>query len=375
MNDEKEKKFGTFGVSESTPEKWKEAPCRSLHGAIAIFATLKMRGQKDQQKPCRRVPCPSLWSEGGKGRSALCAGVFSHPVCYNRRDESRRKVGNPMTLTELWDETAENVTEKVRRAQDPERCASLLEEELDHLLYRYGSSEEDGARRDLAASLLSALRMALPLLARGNRAQLWEAKEENEGKKPAGNTFFAVIGSLLVLVPEVLLLLADHQSPLWVLPSAAGAVLLFLAGRGHRLPKQGKRQKVEILTDAEGTVQTIRNALVVCDQCLADAEKAGGTVSAKETQIGEKDLTREELSLFSGLLCAAGMKDGDYALEEAQKVRDVLHSLGYEAVDCNGTNLSFFERLPGDQDRTILPAIVRDGKLVCRGQAARSAGH
>ena len=175
MNDEKEKKFGTFGVSESTPEKWKEAPCRSLHGAIAIFATLKMRGQKDQQKPCRRVLCPSLWSEGGKGRSALCAGVFSHPVCYNRRDESRRKVGNPMTLTELWDETAENVTEKVRRAQDPERCASLLEEELDHLLYRYGSSEEDGARRDLAASLLSALRMALPLLARGNRAQLWEA--------------------------------------------------------------------------------------------------------------------------------------------------------------------------------------------------------
>ena len=100
-----------------------------------------------------------------------------------------------MTLTELWDETAENVTEKVRRAQDPERCASLLEEELDHLLYRYGSSEEDGARRDLAASLLSALRMALPLLARGNRAQLWEAKEENEGKKPAGNTFFAVIGA------------------------------------------------------------------------------------------------------------------------------------------------------------------------------------
>lgn len=279
-----------------------------------------------------------------------------------------------MTLTQLWDKDAENVTEKVRRAQDPERCAALLGEELDHLLYRYGSGEEDGEKRDLAASLLSVLRMALPLLARGNRAQLWEAKEDS-GKKSRGNPVLAVLGALLVLLPEGLLLLGGHQSPLFLLPPAAGMVLLFLAGRGWRREKPGKRQKVEILIDAEGAVQTIRNALVVCDQCILDAGRAAEPASAGETDPPEKGLSREELSLFSGLLCAAGMKDGEYALEEAQKVRDVLHSLGYEAVDCDGTNLSFFERLPGDADRTILPAIIKDGKLVCRGQAARRAGH
>lgn len=282
-----------------------------------------------------------------------------------------------MTLTERFDGDASGLRERLKRAGTPAGCQKILEEETDHLLLVANSEERDGWQRDLTAALLSVVRMELPLLAGAAKAELWEAKGDRAetGTKGGRGLAFLVPGALLVLIPGAVLLLAAGQSLFFLLLPAAGGVLLYLAGRGRRGARPKKKQRIEITADPQAVLSAYRNTLVVCDQCRKDLQGGPASAGSGEHPSPSGSLTREELSLCAGLLGAARLRDGDYALEEAQKVQHLLEARGYEVVDCSEKTLAYFERLPGDADRTLLPAIVRDGKLLCRGQASRKAGH
>ncbi|MGN1024203.1 MAG: hypothetical protein ACI4OJ_11935 [Lachnospiraceae bacterium] len=279
-----------------------------------------------------------------------------------------------MTLTEQFDGDVSGLRERLERAGTPMGCQKILEEETDHLLLAANSGELDGWQRDLTAALLSVVRMELPLLAGAAKAELWETQGDKAGSGSGRGLGFLVPGALLVLVPVAISLLAAGQSILFLLLPAAGGVLLYFAGR-RRGDRPGKKQKIEITADPEAILSAYRNALVVCDQCRKDLRGGMASPQSRENSAESTSLTKEELSLCAGLLGAARLRDGEYALEEAQKVQHLLEVRGYEVVDCSDKTLAFFERLPGDADRTLLPAIVKDGKLLCRGQASRKAGH
>jgi hypothetical protein len=224
--------------------------------------------------------------------------------------------------------------------------------------------------------------MALPLLSSGQSARLWESErtgEEKKKEKKGGKTLLFLIPALLLLAILAAMVLLSGGHPLrQLIVLILAAVLLYAAGRTRTQPVKKKDQRIELTVDPEGVFRVLRNAMVLADENIRELsssmqrESTGkGSMPAAGEEAG--DLSPEELELFAGILSAELSKDGEAALDKAGDIRYFLHQRGYEAVSCDGTNENLFECMPGDRDRTIVPAILRDGKCVRRGRAVRRA--
>ena len=86
-------------------------------------------------------------------------------------------------------------------------------------------------------------------------------------------------------------------------------------------------------------------------------------------------LTDGLLEPLQMLMEAAETQDGRYALKTLPQVREALLAQGVQAVDYSEENRAYFEMFPSEQGgRTIRPALLREGKLILRGQATESIG-
>lgn len=86
-------------------------------------------------------------------------------------------------------------------------------------------------------------------------------------------------------------------------------------------------------------------------------------------------LTDGLLEPLQMLMEAAETQDGRYALKTLPQVREALRAQGVQAVDYSEENRAYFELFPSEQGgRTIRPALLREGRLILRGQATEGIG-
>ena len=81
-------------------------------------------------------------------------------------------------------------------------------------------------------------------------------------------------------------------------------------------------------------------------------------------------LTGGVLEPVQMLLEAAQTRDGEYALKAVPALAAALMEQGIEVVDYSKETEAYFEMYPGTEEGiTIRPAMLKDGKLLARGQA------
>ena len=74
------------------------------------------------------------------------------------------------------------------------------------------------------------------------------------------------------------------------------------------------------------------------------------------------------------LMEAVYTRDGDYALKAAPQLASALSEQGVEMVEFSEAHRDWFEMFPGTENGlTIRPALVKEGKLLARGQATEVA--
>ena len=83
---------------------------------------------------------------------------------------------------------------------------------------------------------------------------------------------------------------------------------------------------------------------------------------------------KKALHYIQMLMEAVYTQDGDYALKAAPQLVSALNGQGVEMVEYSPEHRDWFELFPGTEDGlTIRPALVKDGKLLARGQATEVA--
>lgn len=86
------------------------------------------------------------------------------------------------------------------------------------------------------------------------------------------------------------------------------------------------------------------------------------------------ELTGDVLMPVQMLMEAVYTQDGDYALKAAPQLVNALNEQGVELVEYSPEHRDWFEMFPGTEDGlTIRPALVKEGKLLARGQATEVA--
>ena len=278
------------------------------------------------------------------------------------------------------------------KAGTPEQAQTVLEKEFDKLLLQYNEECAEERVRNEARHMTQTAKMMIPLISAAGETRIWS---KNAGGTGAGSksltkrSIACIAGGALFLVAAIVSMALSAGASLTAsallgaIPAAIlGGALLFWGGRlslelktdGQDAKRGEETYQVEIRVDPDRVWSGLRATVLSIDKGLQEARES---VNYERDRISESEgggLTDEEAELFSGLLESAySLKeeaaDDSAILETISQIRYYLHRKQVETVDYGGGKREWFELLPGRQDMTIRPALVRNGVLVRKGLA------
>ena len=296
-----------------------------------------------------------------------------------------------MEMIQFLEEDRGQLISSLGQAGTPEACQSVLEKELDKLLLRYNEECAEERVRDAARYILQAARMMIPMLSAAGETKIWtgSAGSGSSGKE-AGMTLPAIaslVGGIVFIAGAVIGLAVSGGEGL-PLPALLGAIpagilggiLVCFSGRPSGSGSGGSPQKqdgdshVEIRVNPEMVWNCMRGLVLSADKSLAEVQEAVRYERNRLPSASGGAVSPEEAELFSNILETAYSfrqenADDPSALEMISTVRYYLHRKQVETVDLGGGKREWFELLPGKQEMTLRPALVKDGVLVKKGLA------
>ena len=287
-----------------------------------------------------------------------------------------------MKIIDLLEKDRENLLTELAAAKAAEKAVIILENELDKLLMTYNEQCGSERERDAAAYMMQSVRLSLPLIDSAGETKIWETGNTVKSKGCVNPLGFLLMAAAIVLCGIGIVPLVDALNDLskeidflklagWELGAIAAAVCGGLLVR-RAGPKQPKRiQHAETQIDPAKIYRSFRNAMLAVDQNLEEIRSMERWDKRDEAGLIEgRQASSEELDLFSDLLAASYSGDPEYALEKIDDIKYYLHKQQIEAVEYSEDTAQFFDMMPGQQAKTIRPALVADGSLLRKGIAS-----
>ena len=290
-----------------------------------------------------------------------------------------------MEMIQFLEADKEQLMSGLAAAGTPEKAQSVLEKEFDRLLLHYNEECMEERVRDTARYLLQTAKMMVPMLSAADDARIWSG---STGSKTERKFEFSVPAIACLALGVVFLLGAviglssssgsgfSMSAMLGAIPaSILGGLLLFFAGRLSMNRKEEENdQQVELRVDAEKVWSCMRAVVLSIDKSLGETEDSVGYEKSRLSASVGNGISPEEADLFSGVLEAAYSQrqdnPGDSTAQEIiSMIRYYLHRKQVQTVELGGGKREWFELLPGKQEMTLRPALVRDGTLIRKGLA------
>ena len=202
--------------------------------------------------------------------------------------------------------------------------------------------------------------------ARRARAQIvLEETEEQPSRVRRG-----AVGAGAIVLAALAVYEAVGGKLTFALLQALGALLMLFGVNGPltATTKQTPHAQAEVAVDAEDMVREIGEICQAADLCAADLaliEQDNGPARLSGTA------DEAMLDLLSAMMEARASGRQDLALRSLDQAEQYLRMLGVQSVFYDAEHAALFDVLPARSgERTVRPALVRDGELVRRGVAA-----
>ena len=314
-----------------------------------------------------------------------------------------------MTIKEFLEQDKERLLSRLASAGKTEDKIRIMEDEMDRILLKAGEEWKDG-RVDVLQGMLTTAKAALPVLDSTGEVKIYDRRESDDEKAQKGAR--KKRGALMLLLGAALAGIsftigaAVHPEGLQTVFYAllgvmqAGGVVSAAVGGGLLKRSKGtssKDQIIDVTLDADKIYHHMSLLGSVMDQQLEEtlslpAPKDEGTdegtqaVSAASGTAAVMD--KAQLQLFSGILEAAySEENSEFAGEIVSEVKFYLHQAGIEALDAKSVMAldesgdgwkmrldRYFDRMPGAENRTLRPALVKDGQVLVKGLYAEGSG-
>ena len=292
-----------------------------------------------------------------------------------------------MEMMQFLEADKEQLMSGLAAAGTPEKAQSVLEKEFDRLLLRYNEECMEERIRDTARYLLQAAKMMVPMLSAAGDAKIWSGSALGSGTR---NGFKFTVPAIACLAAGAVFLIGaviglsvsagngfSVAAFLGGIPAAIlGGILLFLAGR-LSTDKEGTsagEQHVELRVEAGKVWSCMRAVVLSIDKSLGETSEFIKYEKTQQPVSAGNGISPEEADLFSNILEAAYSQrqenPGDTSAQEMiSMVRYYLYRKQVETAEFGSGKREWFELLPGKQDMTLRPALVKDGTLVRKGLA------
>ena len=243
-------------------------------------------------------------------------------------------------------------------------CASL-----ERMRLEYCSKLRDRKRWNEADRLFDVSRQSVKCMLSVSGAGVKVLKDEQATPTAADK--------LIALMPMAAMVIGAVLSVWLILEEMSAAALLsaMLAAIAWLETQVIYRRRVAVAAfskvDRHELLRIIDRLMESMDYALEMGAQEAETTPEKRIEAGERPLlTGDVLCSVQMLMEAVQTGDGDYALKAVPALAAALREQGIEAVNYSAENEEYFDLYPGtEKGITIRPALIRDGKVLARGQA------
>lgn len=257
---------------------------------------------------------------------------------------------------------------QLEQAQDLPGAIRAVTMALEQVAAELMQDEQDEFARQRQQAVLAIARRA-PQFLRAARAEGELRIAPKEEKRESIATRLGTPGLLgaLVLAALAIAQLADGKA-LFAFLQAVGAGLLLLRGaKGTAASPLSSARAVGVQrVDAQELVRAAGELCAAADICVSDLALLGGEASMRMSG----SLDEATVDLLVSLMEARATNRGDVALASLSQAEQRLRALGVEVVWYDPEHAQLFDLLPTvGEERTVRPALVRDGHTLRRGVA------
>ena len=229
--------------------------------------------------------------------------------------------------------------------------------------------QDDFARQRQQAVMALAKRLPLGLRASRAKAQIVQIVLEETQEQPS-RVRRGAVGAGAVMLAALAVYEAVNGKMNFALLQALGALLMLFGTNGAltATTRQIPRAQAETAIDAADMVREVGEICQAADLCAADL-----ALIEQDNAPSRLSGTADEamLDLLSAMMEARASGRQDLALRSLDQAEQYLRMLGVQSVFYDAEHAALFDVLPARSgERTVRPALVRDGELVRRGVAA-----
>ena len=271
-----------------------------------------------------------------------------------------------MNASTAFEHRREQLADALSRAEGMQESIAACTMTLEQVACELAQEEQDEHARQRQPAVMAALRSAPQMLVAADAEG--ELVLEGEGAQRAGKKLrpLQAVGAFLLAALAVYELI-DGQALFSALQLAGGVLLLAGAQGGGAEQNVRARGKAVIRAD-----ELMRRTAALCaaaDTCVSDL-----ALLDKEAGMARLSGTADEamIDLLVSLMEAKASGRDEAAMRSLSQVEQYLHMLGIDVLFYDEAHAAHFDMLPTmGEARTIRPALMKEGRVLRRGTAAR----
>ena len=272
-----------------------------------------------------------------------------------------------MNAVAAFENRKDTLREQLEESENMPQAISAATMTLEQIACDLAQDEQDDFARQRQQAVM-ALAKRLPLGLRASRAKAQIVLEETQ-EQPS-RVRRGAVGAGAVMLAALAVYEAVNGKMNFALLQALGALLMLFGTNGAltATTRQIPRAQAETAIDAADMVREVGEICQAADLCAADL-----ALIEQDNAPARLSGTADEamLDLLSAMMEARASGRQDLALRSLDQAEQYLRMLGVQSVFYDAEHAALFDVLPARSgERTVRPALVRDGELVRRGVAA-----
>lgn len=276
-----------------------------------------------------------------------------------------------MDASTAFNRRKDELLAQLERAAGPEQAAEAAMMALEMIACDLAQDEQDETARQRQQAVMALARRA-PAILRAARAEGELVIAQPEKSAKGGRKFGLREAGALLLAALAVAMVVDGKVIFAVL-QAAGAGLVYVDAMRQAAAPQETRCTARGLAraDAQEMVRLLGELCRAADICVSDLQ-----LLEQEHTSARLSGTADEamIDLLVSLMEAKATGRPEVALRSLDQAETYLRMLGIETAAFSRETAHMFDVLPTlSGERTIRPALMKDGKVIRRGVAACAA--
>ena len=271
-----------------------------------------------------------------------------------------------MNAVAAFENRKDTLRAQLEESENMPQAISAATMTLEQIACDLAQDEQDDFARQRQQAVM-ALAKRLPLGLRASRAKAQIVLEETQ-EQPS-RVRRGAVGAGAVMLAALAVYEAVNGKMNFALLQALGALLMLFGANGAlTATTRQTRAQAETTIDAADMVREVGEICQAADLCAADL-----ALIEQDNAPSRLSGTADEamLDLLSAMMEARASGRQDLALRSLDQAEQYLRMLGVQSVFYDAEHAALFDVLPARSgERTVRPALVRDGELVRRGVAA-----